>query len=622
MAFKIDVLRPDDLVALEIEFRNLTLDTSDRIRPRLKVVKPADPAYLIVRFPQQSVLEQAYFETSNIPDQPFNPPQAPSPGNETPPPAGQVGSRLSGDSVLVFRTPPHLTELPSIEALLDWSKFHLVVSPSAQGRKTPPPIKAPTDLQTAIELPYRLVISPDAGAGWAHRLQPLTYAGRTELWHTRLGRVIGKDGVLAMREASLTNPLPLRAIWSPDFVDHKPLWPANEEKPFRSPMNWNDREQLVILTSGSVGYEVAGKVSNAPYMPKPFYASRLFLSSLGGWLSSRGEWPDPPFYPVTSPPPGGPKEQQLDLVEWYHIATMGRDHYVRLVYEGYLFPVGHAASLVKVTERKIYPPGALPGVTTPTAYLRQRMYVVVRQHEINYDTGLFVHQGRELPFCQSIKIVTQVTPDIDPPPGPPADGNAFWIAVGGANFAFHCRAVDLAGNSFDFLAPLMFVSQSEASIQSVLTAYRKAGAARACSVQGHVIAYADPSAGDTSLKTTSLVFDAQILQDAAPFASVPFLPVLSEAGVNNRALDQLLGTTSGVTITLYQGYLANKLDANAGVFAALTKAPLGVALSANQAGGSRRRRSTSPAFPRARVSCLALSFIPIPPPDWTTPLRA
>ena len=591
MPFTVDVLRPDDLVALSIEPRNLALDTTNRAEPKLVLQNRHDPAYLIVRFPQQSILERAYFETSDIADQPFNPAQPPSPADETPPPDGQVPSRISGDSTLVFRLPPHVTELPyTTEALLDWSQFELVVSPLAEGRKVPPPIVAPTDLETAIELPYRLIISPGAGAGWANAQAPFTFEGRTELWHTRLGRAVTKSGKTTIEEASRTAPLPMRAIWSPDFHDHQALTDPGIEAPFRAAMSPNDREQLVILTAGSVGYEVAGTFFNSPYTPTPFYASRLFLSALGGWLTSRGEWPDPPFYTLPPGIEGGPTAQQLDLVEWYHVATMGRDHYVRIVYEGYLYPFGHKASLVKVTERKIVPRGT-GGITTPTAYLRQRMYVVVREHEINYQTALFAHGGRELPFWQSIRITTEVTPDIDPPPPPPADANAFWITVGGQYFNFHCSATDLAGKQFDFLAPLIFVSQSEASIPSAQTTYQQAGAARACAVKGNVIAYADPSAGDTSLKTTALVFDAQILQPNGPFASVPFLPVLSEAAVNNRALDQLLGTSSGVTIALYQAYLNNGLDSNAGVFAALVNAPLGVAFSANQSGGF-----ASPAF--------------------------
>ena len=50
----------------------------------------------------------------------------------------------------------------------------------------------------------------------------------------------------------------------------------------------------------------------------------------------------------------------LDLTEWDHLATEGRDHYVKVVYAGYLYPFGHAASLVKVTERKFIPAELVP----------------------------------------------------------------------------------------------------------------------------------------------------------------------------------------------------------------------------------------------------------------------
>src|SRR5439155_10153069 len=68
--------------------------------------------------------------------------------------------------------------------------------------------------------------------------------------------------------------------------------------------------------------------------------------------------------------------EKLDLAEWRHVATQGRDHYVRIVYEGILFPFGHKASLVKITERKFHssPSGSAAG--SPVAYLFQRMYIV------------------------------------------------------------------------------------------------------------------------------------------------------------------------------------------------------------------------------------------------------
>ena len=68
----------------------------------------------------------------------------------------------------------------------------------------------------------------------------------------------------------------------------------------------------------------------------------------------------------------------LDLIEWDHLATQGRDHYVKIVYEGYLYPPGHRATLVKVTERKVLAPHGDAGnpADSPVAYLRQRMYIV------------------------------------------------------------------------------------------------------------------------------------------------------------------------------------------------------------------------------------------------------
>ncbi|MFD0385075.1 hypothetical protein ACFQ2B_31095 [Streptomyces stramineus] len=74
---------------------------------------------------------------------------------------------------------------------------------------------------------------------------------------------------------------------------------------------------------------------------------------------------------VARPAPGIP------LSEWRHRATMGRDHYVRLIYEGFLCPFGHRAALVKVTERKFDDPRA--------AYLHQRFFVLVRQPLRTYD---------------------------------------------------------------------------------------------------------------------------------------------------------------------------------------------------------------------------------------------
>ena len=66
MALKVDILRPDDLLNLQIECRNLKLDTSDRANPVLVAEDATQVAYLIVQFPPQTIAEEAIFESSPV----------------------------------------------------------------------------------------------------------------------------------------------------------------------------------------------------------------------------------------------------------------------------------------------------------------------------------------------------------------------------------------------------------------------------------------------------------------------------------------------------------------------------------------------------------------------------
>src|SRR5260370_30947958 len=75
---------------------------------------------------------------------------------------------------------------------------------------------------------------------------------------------------------------------------------------------------------------------------------------------------------------------RLDLSEWVHVAAQGRDHYVRIVYEGHLYPFGHRAALIKITERKFSDTALPEGGTTPVAHMIQREYIVVREPEKSY----------------------------------------------------------------------------------------------------------------------------------------------------------------------------------------------------------------------------------------------
>jgi hypothetical protein len=388
-----ELIRPDDLVNLEVETVNLRLAAGGDDLPVLVADDANVAAFLIVRFPPQSVTETAYFEaradtvTAEV-DPPARPdPDAPGAASQTPDPPGVPGSARDATSAaahasrLVFQVPADAKIPLTIEGLLDWSAFAPKISalaavppqPTADEIAAAPGISAPADDETALELPYRLLISPNGDVRWSNRVRRFTTNGRTELWHSRL-MLLAADGPA---ELSRTEPAPLRALWSPDYG---PV-PAASSYPDlgRTAMDDDDRRQIVVLTSAFHGWEstedfvlpvlVNGKARQLhlpytqPYVPQPFEAELLLLSSLGGWLRSLGRWNPPsrakllrrdgpdihrifarplreraaelasgdvireraPFHPVDGLP------DDLDLSEWAHVATQGRDHYVRIV---------------------------------------------------------------------------------------------------------------------------------------------------------------------------------------------------------------------------------------------------------------------------------------------------
>lgn len=613
------VLRPDDLLALSVRTVNLRLDASRPGRPRLVRETPGQPAYLVITFPAQSIAEQAFFETAAVNQPAFNPPKTtpavPSPpalpgGPEQPAAPGNVAAWPAGESRLVFRLPSAVQAIDySIAGLLDWSLLEPVLPPAARilpgaaGTPSGPPIAEPGDLETSLELPYRLIMSPNVmpgglRPGWEHAAVPVLHSGRAELWHTRLGSHAGGDHP-GFTEASNAAPVPVRAVWSPNFVADGQL--PSPETSLTVAMSASDRDQIVILTSGFSGYTLTDDSGPRPYVPAPVDASRLFLSALGGWLTSRGAWQYPVSYelrpvhgpvhePVHEPVHGvavpasvAPVVVPLDLIEWDHLATQGRDHYVRLVYEGFLYPFGHRATLVKVTERKVLAPlGAdLNPASSPVAYLRQRMYIVVRERDKTYTGEPYQNHGREMPFISSVQITTRVTPEIDDP----GNVDSFWVNVGGNPFQFHVTARDLAGQDINFLAPLIFVSLSQTDLTSVMTTYTADADTRRCAAGGQKVAYADPAAGDTLLKTSAFYFTAQLTGESAPYTEAPFIPVLDSASVTIPSLSEILGTRVAVLIQLYAPYLAAGLDPHAGVFAEITSDQPAVAFSADKSGG-------------------------------------
>jgi hypothetical protein len=643
---RVSVRRPDDLLVLDLTFGGLVFKTNP---PRLE--RAESDAYIVIEFPPQSFGEEAYLESQSqkfepaaeqteVSNDPSYPKKNVAGRDENSPaklPAARV--RMSQPSRVGVTMPVGLNtigyDLPSVlSALRDWpmrldanavpdppsiqlQRFSDVTHATAV-RTAAQPIEGvaispapstvgehlaarseltlisrlfgphqPGSTITALELPYRIVTSPIEDARWQHAHDAVAHHGRTELWHTRL--TTSKSAVGADQASRI------RALWSPDYrpaaeIDQliklisAPTAPPEEPKPnpdlIRMSLDPLDRSMLVTLMAGFDSTVESG----AAYKPISSEAKRLHLSALGALLDAEGTW-------TTTP-------EHVDLEQWRHLSTLGRDHYVRVMYKGYLCPFGHPASLVKVTERKFE---SLAGnFSQRTALLRQRFFIVVREPVLAYNGTHHTHGGRDFPFTR-VEILTRVTPDLGEPgegasalktgPGVAGlyDGLAhrmlFWPMVPpGAttptDFRFEIAATDLAGNRVTFSMPLLFVGKLADADRSVelRKSYNAAPAdpKRRTSLGGAAVSFAPSSPtdkGDPKLPTKTITFR---VGDLTPKGKPNLYPEIELAEVGIKPIQKLLSQPNFVTEVAYPDfYIASGFNApaNAGqVFLKLTSA--------------------------------------------------
>ncbi|MEU8958021.1 hypothetical protein AB0C93_27385 [Streptomyces sp. NPDC048518] len=558
------LLRATDLLDLHFTFLGLRLERPLPGPRRLVRNDPAQPGFLVVTFGPQHVAEQAFFEVSpGLPEPAEASPDAAPRGSEPhkPPP---VASRIGGRSLLVFtvaadtaieytdsglltamrtlplrvvdaarepaptvrvaqvltgrtgdvfsdaftdvfqalrlaRTTAELAARHGPEAPLTAELLAVRAPTAAAGAGPENPFADPADPRTGIELPYRLLLSPPPTATWTHSTSLPDPGDRVELWHTRLPAGHA------------------RAVWTrdPGFDPAVPrALPAGGNE-FTMALDRKDRSSVVHLSSNH----------NLPggFTPKPLDVDHLVLSAMGGWLDSLGTWGRPP--------------EGFDVTEWRHRAALGRDHYVRVMYRGRLWPFGHLADLVKVTERKFDHTRA-----DRAAYLNQRLFIMVREPVRSYggpeENADQKRLHRLFPFT-SVRLLTLVTPDLQPPQpipglssadGEPDDKLAFFpVSATEDPFPFRVSMVDLEGRLLDFQTPMAFVGklvhENKADVQAIVRHYRglvsepvpqppdvgDPGVRRVVAdVRGQSMAFA-PSRkpGDTTLSTGQLVWGAE-----------------------------------------------------------------------------------------------------------------
>ena len=652
----LEVIRPLDLVKLRFQFYNCKYQKREQLTFVVKD-KTKQPAYMVVTFPSQHTLEQAFLEADN-------------PANNEP---LSLPARFirAGSSRLVYELPMDFQGIPLImEKLLDWSTYKLKVNFRARipldqlGKTLPTPkdvvqkgnktnqnyrylgdqnitnrtlniannpkyknlesdkyektnlqkvipasemmpsneqtlsaavkrvqlnIAPPGALETAIEAPTRLIISPNQLNDFTHIRQPNTdkitqypypkgdpnsfavndplntnSGNIVELWHTRMGVKL-KNGFINENEYNSLKTI--RALWSSDYGS------PGIEQPFRASLDSRDRYLIVRETSD---YGIKG------YTPKPVQAKKLMLSTLGSWLNFDGNFD----YPDR-------EGKGLELLKWQHQSTMGRDHFVKVVLAGFLYPFGHKASLVKITERKVDP-------ATKVAVNRKRYFVVVMEKEKLYAPRDSKNDFIPFPF-QAVEILTDATPNLDhtnsienlstEAPKTKYDESQqqipvynFWMEVGGKPFLFDLLATDKEGQATYLRLPMIFISESGAfnanAINKINNKYNSALERITSGTHGQVVAYAESLVeGDTNFVTQSIRFGSNAANQGLN-NEIKFHPVIQRASVLVKAVEELTGDKSPVDIRLHD-------DQNeAGLFAELiTGKMLDFNGSADKSGG-------------------------------------
>jgi hypothetical protein len=585
------IRRREDLVDLRLEFYNLELVDSGLGTPTLvRANKAIRSSRIVVVFPPQNVADEAFLEKSKM---------DPNTTGQALPSPGIARSRVSGETLLAFEAGD--VDLPyDVGTLFGWAAFPPAIvgvartQPLAKGTSTgkqacsqavkPPPkprpkIRKPLDCETQIELPWRVLLSPNEHGGWAHSAAPVTHGNRTELWHTRLG-VRTPSGAVNERDDDGRR---VRAVWArdPEFATHlsdgtQPPYPSPEDV-FLMSLNESDRYEIVRASSD---YTIPG------YTPAPIPVRRLFLSSLGATLDSRGLW-------------NVPKNHGISLEEWRHVASMGRDCYVRVVHRGYAWPFGHRSVVIEVAERKFADSG-----TQRVAYLRKYYQLMTRQREKRYGkTGTvgMPNEGRGFPFTK-VEIATFVTPELDKPKA--------YTTVGGTKifqpmlddtepFVFHMIGTDWAGNPSEFTTPIVFVDETfafkpEAMFELASTYNSAPPEQREASFDGQQVAIAPPNEpGDTTIEVDTMRWAADVFpKEGSPAsqavfnADQPFFwPKLDEADARIGPAEQVSGSASAAkpTILLEPDYVTN--DYGPGQVFAKLKSSSPLQFGADRSGG-------------------------------------
>lgn len=510
------LVRPRDQLRVEVVLEGIVL-VGDEL-----VADGADPGVLTLVVPPQHTVEE-------IPDADVA--------------TAPAANRVSGPSQLRTVVKPG-TRIPfTVDGLLDWADRALVLDPRATASGGTLPTTAPAD--TFIELPQGLYLSPGADGRFVADA-PRTFDRVTQAWRMRLGVRGVVDGVPTVVEPE--SGVDVRAVWTDGHQSTVPAddWIVAVDEFARLPTHVDQRWLVRAMGDHDMDDEYPDH--------EPATVHRLWLSTLGGWLTAAGSFAGTGL-----------------VASWEQRIVTGRDALVRVAHRGFLAPFGHVASVVTVAERTFL----VDRGGNVTAALQQREFLSVTPNHVAMGdlAGAMPWQGRELPFTR-VDVVSNMTVEIthEPIPGVVDTDVAFVpLDLDGDPVVLDFTAVDRTATTVDFRMPATFVriDAGDADVAAVVAWYGDdvSRDRRASDLHGQALTFADePDGTQGEGRTTLPTFDLQFTLNLAAGGDLPagfpaLVPALETASVVDARLDALRGVdASPFPVTLGTDWLANGLD--------------------------------------------------------------
>jgi hypothetical protein len=482
------LLRGRDLLNVTFTFRHISLASMDGITRLVAHRTVADAEYeterslLIVHFPPQNIVEEAFedFTTGAWDAAPLQDKNKRSAHKML------AEARLSEPTRLVFdlKLKPEDRVLPfTTRELTRWADYGLVVTQRALPADTrleqqletigikpwstrkevfeavSRSLVAPTLTETAIELPYRLILSPSSRARWITSDTPempsgVPSSGTYPLWNARLDPKGPRPDVRAVWARGLDRGFQRELkLQRDDNVDDAPWALDGATYKFQTSMNARHRREIMHLSSiyglpalrrlvcknplnldtceddenGQVvpvppGYSFIDEsraTNEGVFVPRPFANSAITLTSIGGILDTEQKWEPPAYYEDPNDRTVQNWTPAVNLQRFLYRSIPARDIRVEIEDKGFLFPLGHRAALLQITERKFLERGDPEGAIEkrgkgPTAYLLQRRFIVVDRPEKTFPALSQPFEGRPFP-ARKVTMITRATPPLAKP---------------------------------------------------------------------------------------------------------------------------------------------------------------------------------------------------------------